>query len=178
MSTPDVGIQKSTILKQDLPLLDSERKYFLRYRVRSKNGSATTAWSPVYRITKPSIESLFTTGGYSVSQKEFKSHGKSFDVSWKISPSIPEQINGLPFDVYIKWDNETSWNFITTTTGNSFSVPIPTQYQSTATVSHTASFMVHLATFKKDRQSTDVETLLFLQSNVLTRAQYDAGTIL
>ncbi len=177
MTTPDFGIQKNVVQKSSLPLLDSSSRYLIRYRVKTSDGIAATAWSPVYKATKPSIESLFTTGGYSVSQKELKSHGKSFDVSWKITPSVPEQIDGLPLDVYVKWDSETSWNFVTTTTTNSFSVPIPTAYQSTSSESHTASFMVHLATFVKNKLDTDTETLVFLEADVPTGAKYDAGSI-
>ncbi len=177
MTTPDPGIQKSFISKQNLPLLDSSSRYLLRYRVKTLDGALATAWSPVYKVSKPSIESLFTVGGYSVSQKEMKSHGKSFDVSWKILPSVPEQISGLPLDVYVKWNSDADWTFLTTTTTNSFSVPIPEEYQSTATVTYTASFMVHLATFVKDKSSTDVETLVFLETDVPTRAIYDAGSI-
>ena len=178
MTTPDFGIQKNAIQKANLPLLDSSSRYLVRYRVKTSDGIAATAWSPVYKATKPSIESLFTTtGGYSVSQKEMKSHGKSFDVSWKITPSVPEQIDGLPLDVYVKWNSDANWTFLTTTTTNSFSVPIPTAYQSSATVSHTASFMVHLATFVKNRVATDTDTLVFLETNVSTGAKYDAGTV-
>lgn len=173
MPSPDTGIQKNVILKKELPLLDSDERYFVRYRIKSKNGNATTAWSPLYRITKQSM----TTLTYNTNDREIKSHGKSFDVSWKFSPAIPEQIDGLLLDVYVKWNNETSWNFVTTTSTNSFSVPIPQAYQSTATVNHTASFMVHLSTFTKDRLPTDAETLVLTANNISTRAKYDAGSI-
>lgn len=173
MTTPDIGIQKNVILKQDLPYLDSDERYFVRYRIKSKNGNSTTAWSPLYRITKQSMATLT----YNTDDREIKSHGKSFDVSWKFSPSIPTQIDGIPLDVYVKWDNEESWNFVTTTSTNSFSVPIPQAYQSTATVSHTASFMVHLATFAKDRLPSDTATLVLTANSISTRAKYDAGSI-
>ncbi len=177
MTNPDLGIQINTVAKTALPLLDSENRYLVRYRVKTADGNATTSWSPVYRATKPSIETLFTVDGYEVTQKEIKSHGRSFDVSWKITPSVPEQIDGLPLDVYVKWDDEDNWNFVVTTTTNSFSIPIPDSYISTATDLHSADFMVHLATVSKDRLETDVETLVFYSQDHSTRAQYDAGSI-
>ena len=172
MTNPDVGIQTNTVQRTSLPYLDSSNRYLVRYRIRTADGNLSTAWSTVHRITKPSIADLT----YTV-EKEIKSHGKSFDVSWKLLPSVPDQIKDLPLDVYVKWDSETTWNFVTTTTTNSFSLPIPTDYQSSATESHTASFMVHLATFNKDRLSTDAETLIFTETGVSTRAVYDAGSI-
>jgi hypothetical protein len=177
MTNPDLGIQINTVAKTALPFLDSENRYLVRYRVKTADGNATTSWSPVYRATKPSIETLFTVGGYEVTQKEIKSHGRSFDVSWKITPSVPEQIDGLPLDVYVKWDDEDNWNFVVTTTTNSFSIPIPNAYISTITDTHYADFMVHLATVAKERLETDVETLVLYSQNHSTRAQYDAGSI-
>lgn len=173
MPTPDVGVQKITVQKGNLPSLDSNSQYLVRYRVKTSDGIATTAWSPVYRITKPSIESLT----YDVDEREIKSHGKSFDVSWKILPQVPEQILGLPLDVYARWDETTEWVYIATTTSNSLSFPIPTEYQSTPSASHTVDLMVHLSTFKKDRTNTDVETLLFIQDNIGTGAVYNSGSI-
>jgi hypothetical protein len=83
----------------------------------------------------------------------------------------------LPLDVYVKWDNEPSWTFVVTTNTNSFSIPIPDAYISTATESHSADFMVHLSTVAKERLETDVETLVFYSQDHSTRAQYDAGSI-
>lgn len=172
VDSPDLGIQVNPVQKTNLPYLDSNNQYLVRYRVRTSDGNLSTSWSTVHRIEKPSIEPLTFTV-----EKEIKSHGKSFDVSWKLLPSVPEQIKDLPVDVYVKWDSSTTWNFITTTSTNSFSVPIPEDYQSNVTESHTASFMVHLATFAKDRASTDLETLVFIENGISTRAVYDAGNI-
>jgi hypothetical protein len=173
MTTPDIGVQKITVQKQNLPSLDSDNKYLVRYRVKTKDGIATTAWSPVHRATKPSIEGLT----YNVDEKEIKSHGKSFDISWKILPSVPEQILGLPLDVYARWDASDSWVYVATTTSNSLSFPIPEEYQKTPAASHVVDIMVHLSTFKKDRINTDLDTLLFIQENIDTGAVYNSGSI-
>ena len=173
MTTPDIGVQKITVQKTNLPSLDSNNQYLVRYRVKTKDGIASTAWSPVHRATRPSIETLT----YNVNEKEIKSHGKSFDVSWKILPPVPEQILGLPLDVYARWDETAEWVYIATTSSNSLSFPIPSAYQSTPTSSHTVDLMVHLSTFKKDRLNTDVDTLLFIQENISTGAVYNSGSI-
>lgn len=175
MTTPDKGIQKIVVQKSSLPTLDSSNRYFVRYRVKTSDENLVTAWSPVYRIEKPSIEEMMDTE-YSVA-REIKSHGKSFDVSWNLIPSIPPQIDGLPLDVYVKWHDSENWTFVTTTTANSFSVPIPEDFQSTSTDTYTASFMVHLATSIKNRLSTDLSTLVFVETGVPTKAVYDAGSI-
>lgn len=251
----DSGIQINNIQKSNLPLLDSENRYLLRYRIKNLDGTSTTAWSPVYRVTKPSIDPIFNkTTGTHMAEVEAKSHGKSFDVSWKITnkitqlTEIPEQIVGLPLDAYVRWgglitdvsyigtvytitvnykhnfivgqvitaegttedeqQNYTvlaivddysftiqttgmsttyleignrlwsKWEYVTTTTANSFSVPIPEHHQSLPTVDKYAEFMVHLATFVKDRQETLSSTMIFYTDSVSTRATYDAGSIL
>lgn len=176
MTTPDIDIQKNIVQKPNLPYLDSDNNYLVRYRVKTQDGNSSTVWSPVFRIKKQSVEPLFAVGATSVFV-ETKSHGQSFDVSWSFSPSIPEQIFGLMLDVYVKWNGETVWNFVTSTSTNSFSMPIPEAFQSTPTQVYNASFAVHLSTFKKDRLPTDLDTLIFVKNNIPTNAIYDAGSI-
>jgi hypothetical protein len=253
MTTPDIGVQKITVQKQSLPSLDSNNKYLVRYRIKAKDGIATTAWSPVYRVTKQSIEPIFnpTTGTHNANEREIKSHGKSFDVSWKIKKTstdlaeIPEQISGLSTDAYVRWggkivsasissgiatievdylhhfykgqsvtaeglteDDQTTytvkdiidgytltvetsslgylavgnrlwsrWEYVTTTSSNSFSVPIPEHHRSTQAKTYYAEFMVHLSTFAKDRNDDSPETLIFYSESVSTMANYDSGSI-
>jgi hypothetical protein len=253
MTTPDIGVQKITVQKQNLPSLDSDNRYLVRYRVKAKDGTATTAWSTVRRATKQSIEPIFnpTTGTHNADEREIKSHGKSFDVSWKIKRTstdlaeVPEQISGLASDAYVRWggrivsasissgvatievdyahhfyvgqsvtaegtteDEQTTyrvkditdehtftvetsslgylvignrlwsrWEYVTTTSSNSFSVPIPEHHRSTQANTYYAEFMVHLATFAKDRIETYPETLIFYSESVSTRANYDSGSI-
>jgi hypothetical protein len=257
MTTPDINIQKIPVQKESLPYLDSDNNYLVRYRIRTEDGNSSTSWSPVYKAKKQSIDKFFnpTTGTHNANEREIKSHGKSIDVSWKIKNgdlvSIPEQIDGLPLDAYVRWggkivaytssgdtrtitvnydhnfyvgqvitaegateDQQTNytvtyihptnprqfqvvtstptniavgnrlwsrWEFIATITGNSFSVPIPDSHQSRVEsgvpMERYAEFMVHLATFKKDRQETTPETLIFYSESISTKAQYDAGSI-
>jgi hypothetical protein len=109
MTSPDVGIQVNSIPKTSLPYLDSDNQYLIRYRVKTSDGNLSTVWSPVYKVKKQSIEEFFNpdTGTHNANEREIKSHGKSIDVSWKIKSgdtvSIPEQINGLPLDAYVRW---------------------------------------------------------------------------
>ncbi len=258
MTSPDSGIQKNVVAKTHLPLLDSSARYLVRYRVKTADGIAATAWSPIYKATKDSISPIFDeeTGTHHALEREIKSHGKSFDVSWKFTNKVteltetPEQINNLPLDAYSRWggtildvatsgtihtitvdydhhfyagqtvtaelvvggmgvedsqvnyivkdiiDNFTftvdsatttylsignrlwsKWEFVTTTSTNSFSVPIPAHHQSTIYNTYYAEFMVHLATVLKDRQETTPNTLIFYTESVSTRAKYDAGSI-
>ena len=267
MNTPDLNIQTHNVQKDSLPLLDSENSYVLRYRVKTLDGSASTSWSPVYRAKKESVERFFGPGGTHRADVEAKSHGQSFDVSWRIHndttdlSETPEQVDGLPLDAYVRWGGEivsfspagavytitvnydhnffvgqtitiegvsedyqqnytvqsvtglrtftidttglpttyvlgldtldfieignrlwSRWEFVATTVANSFSVPIPAHHQtkveSGVLQRRYAEFMVHLATFEKNRQETDPATLIFYSDSVSTGAAYDAGSII
>lgn len=258
MSTPDLNIQTHNVQKSQLPLLNSDNEYVVRYRIKTLDGATTTSWSPVYRAKKDSIESFFNpTTGTHRADVTAKSHGESFDVSWRIHNAttdlseIPEQVDGLPLDAYVRWggkitsvsnigtiytisvnydhnffigqtitaegttedqqqnytvleivdtrsftiqtlglsttylqsDNRlwSKWEFVTTTSSNSFSLPIPLAHQAQiengVRQERYAEFMVHLATFIKDRQEVTAETLVFYSDSVDTRATYDAGSI-
>ena len=39
--TPDNGIQINTVQKTNLPYLDSENRYLVRYRIRTSDGNFT-----------------------------------------------------------------------------------------------------------------------------------------
>lgn len=266
MSTPDLNIQTHNVQKDSLPLLDSENSYVLRYRIKTLDGSASTSWSPVYKAKKESIERFFGAGGTHAADVEAKSHGQSFDVSWRIHNAdtdlseTPEQVDGLPLDAYVRWGGKivsftpagsiytitvnydhnfvigqtvtaegtsedyqqnytvtstpsartftidttglpttytigldtldfidegnrlwSKWEFVATTVANSFSVPIPISHQTIVEAGDLqvryAEFMVHLATFEKNRQETDPATLIFYSDSVSTGAVYNAGTV-
>lgn len=103
MTTPDIGIQTNFINKVNMPPLDADGFYYVRYRIKTLDGATTTQWSPLHKISK---EQLRVYDPYSVIS-EAKSHGKSIDFSWSVKDTrtglIPEEIKDLPIDVYVRW---------------------------------------------------------------------------
>ena len=263
---PDEGIQKVTVSKTELPKITKDGKYYVRYRIVSDDGNKTSSWSPKYAIQKDPVSSTDPTD-YTILNPEgttpakyevvslAKSHGKTFDVSWKINNvetdliEIPKPIEGISYDSYVRWggkitaissvgstrtislnfehktsvgeiivieddlveDDKTSytvtnitfapadtqkldivaatfpyavgdylwtpWELVTTTQGNSFSVPIPASHESTATIQRYAEFMVHISTTTKDVDEFNNQTLLFYTSATSTKAIYDSTSI-
>lgn len=191
---PDLNIQRSFIERADLPELSIDGKYSLKYRIVSEDGVRSSEWSTKYLIEKTKLSSNLSTektilnpfgaitAKYTVVPLA-KSHGTSFDVSWKITNTstglidIPEQIKDLKYDAYVQWGGSAKWQYVSTVVGNSFSIPIPQAYQSTPTSIETAQFMVHLATVKKEQTETSYSTLLFYTSPISTEAIYVSGSI-
>ena len=54
----DKGIKKITILKKDLPPVNSENKHVLRYRVISDDFNRTSAWSKIYYVDSVPLNGL------------------------------------------------------------------------------------------------------------------------
>jgi hypothetical protein len=194
---PDEGIQKVTVLKTELPKITKDGKYYVRYRVTSEDGNKISSWSPKYEIQKDPVSSATSTdktilnpegtvsAKYSISYVT-KSHGESFDISWTITNSsgvveIPEALSGLDYDTYASWSLNnstwTDWELVSTTKSNSFSVPIPTAYISTASQLRYAKFMIHLSTVTKDVDDQNYQTLLLKTSSITTKAYYNSTSI-
>lgn len=109
MTTPDIGIQTNFINKTNMPPLDADGFYYVRYRVKTLDGATTTQWSPLHKISKETITYRFGGGGNYEVISEAKSHGKSIDFSWLVRHKTtkvvgpPEEVKDLPLDVYVRW---------------------------------------------------------------------------
>jgi hypothetical protein len=54
----DKGIKKITILKKDLPPVNSSNKHVLRYRIISDDFNRTSAWSKIYYVDSVPLNGL------------------------------------------------------------------------------------------------------------------------
>jgi hypothetical protein len=54
----DKGIKKITILKKDLPPVNSDNKHVLRYRIVSDDFNRTSAWSKIYYVDSVPLNGL------------------------------------------------------------------------------------------------------------------------
>ena len=54
----DKGIKKITILKKNLPPVNSENKHVLRYRIISDDFNRTSAWSKIYYVDSVPLNGL------------------------------------------------------------------------------------------------------------------------
>lgn len=137
----DSGIKKITVQPTDTPVLSSDGKYYLRYRVVSEDKNSTSVWSPVYGVTPNAISTLLnltpTSDYLNMVSNTYESDGAAIRLTWTVSSSLAN----AAFDIYAKWNNNASggtdahsswdaisWTYLGTTTGNSFQYSIPSGY--------------------------------------------------
>jgi hypothetical protein len=59
MVSADADIKNATLAYQDLPLTTANGQYAFRYRILSNDNSAVSEWSPIQKVTMPTLSSLF-----------------------------------------------------------------------------------------------------------------------
>lgn len=86
----DRGIKNVVVLKQDLPAVNAENQYSVRYRIVSDDKNRYSEWSPTFLVTGNGITQV--TAEASVS-------GKVVSIVW----SDPQPRAG--YDIFIKFDS-------------------------------------------------------------------------
>ena len=116
----DANIKKIVIPKNELPSVDlNNLKYNIRYRIVSEDKNRVSYWSNIYSVTAPPVGlidyTVFARGADHL-----------LTAAWN-----PKASQGLTsFDLYIKWvgvhsESLYSWEFVTNTTINSYSMAYP-----------------------------------------------------
>jgi hypothetical protein len=112
MSSPDQGIKKVIVSKDSFPeFFGKTQQYILRYRVLSEDKNRNSHWSPKYKLTRSTFDSVT----YSI---VINSENRTATTVW----TPPEGIK--TFDVYIKFDDE-DWQYSSTVGTNMYAVIIP-----------------------------------------------------
>lgn len=128
----DQGTKKVTVLKNNLPPLNSEEeRYIVRYRIISEDRNRISHWSPQFAISPVPI-GVDETGSYNIS---LEAVGNSLSVKWNISAQAQEEFAKNPslalssYDIYVGWGSQTIGTellqYFATVSGNYISIPIP-----------------------------------------------------
>lgn len=102
-------IKQARISLKDLPSVNSENKYLVRYRIVSDDKNRYSHWSPLYNV--PSFiagETAGTTG-------DVVQSGNILNVVWT------DTYNANAYDVYICYGSATSFTYVGTTTTKNYS---------------------------------------------------------
>lgn len=99
-------IKKATVLKKDLPPVNSENQYLVRYRVVSEDRNRVSAWTSIATIPGPEI--LIVEGNVSVL-------GSSIVAIWS------DQNNRPRYDIFVKFNTDTDFYYHGTSAGNNYS---------------------------------------------------------
>lgn len=115
-------LNKTRVLRKDLPDATIDGKYVLRYRIVSEDGTKTSQWSPLHTITAKTTTELIGTNDVTA---VYYSDGTAVRLNW----DVPEGLGVDRFDVYIAWSATTpatnTPEFFSTVSGNSVYAVIP-----------------------------------------------------
>ena len=119
----DEVLNKTRILRKDMPDATVDGKYVLRYRIISEDGLKTSQWSTLKTITAKTTTQLIGTNNVS---KTVISDGVGITISW----DTPSALGMDRFDVYAAWSTTSTVSdtpaFVSTVFGNRVYLAIPT----------------------------------------------------
>jgi hypothetical protein len=174
-----MALQKIVVSKENLPIITTDGKFYLRYRVVSEDKSLLSAWSNKFEITGKTIQSIVGPGS-GVQEPNLIATSTGMSVSW----DLPGDLNKEVFDLFVKWsyDNEISydesWKYVGTISSNSTYVQIA--YDGTIRATH-AKARVQIESLKKIASdvTAEKEYVLIAESitGVSTTPKLDGGTI-
>jgi hypothetical protein len=173
-----MAIQKIKVTGDSLPLITSNGKYFLRYRVVSSDGSLTSAWSTLYEFDGNQIPDFTGTETQADTLLATVNPDKiSILLQWEsIGTTTTES---ALFDVFAKWSYATDgsyaedYSYKSTVSSTNFSIAIPSG-------ARFGSFVVQLATQDKAITSSTISSLGVGEVEISTSyvsPDIDGGTI-
>lgn len=171
-------IQKIKVTGNSLPLINSDGKYFMRYRIVSNDGTLTSAWSTLYEFAGNTIPDFTGTSTQANTLLAIVNPDRvSILLQWEsIGTTTTES---ALFDVFAKWSYATDgsygedYSYKSTVSSTNFSIAIP----SGATK---GSFVVQLATQDKTITTTTILSLGVGEVEISTNyisPDIDGGTI-
>jgi hypothetical protein len=173
-----VAIKKVIVSKENLPIITTDGKFYLRYRIVSEDKSLLSAWSNKFEITGKTIQSI--VGTENIQEPNLIATAAGMAVSW----DLPGDLNKEVFDLFVKWsyDDETTyddvWTYVGTVSSNSTYVQIA--YDGTIKATH-AKARVQIESLKKIASdvTAEKEYVLIAESitGVSTKQKLDGGTI-
>lgn len=124
MPNKNTDIKKIKITQSELPAISDTGNYYVRYRVVSYDGSQTSAWSPKYQIAGKSVGRVINAKAV---DSDISSNDQSITCVW----TVPPEIDGKKFDVWVRWSHETTsdadlgqWIYNSTTADKIINIPI------------------------------------------------------
>lgn len=101
-------IKKVIIPRSMLKEIDGEtNSYILRYRILSEDRNRSSHWSPVFYVEYPP---------FSLSRGKTEELGDIVSISWEDSTNRPQ------YDIFVKYNFDSDYRFLTTTTAKNFNI--------------------------------------------------------
>lgn len=148
---PDANIKKVIIAKNQLPAVDADLTYNVRYRVVSDDRNRISYWSNIYSISSSPVSPITD---YAITSDN---GNRIVTTTW--NPGV--NLNETYFDVYIKWvgqagiESNYNYEYITTTINNFYSTVHPVSITnplnpSTTTLTKKVRVLVQRPTYPKE----------------------------
>jgi|688.fasta_scaffold256662_4 hypothetical protein len=101
-------IKKVIVPKSMLKEIDGEtNSYLIRYRIVSEDKNRSSHWSPIFYLEYPP---------FSISRGKTEELGDVVALSWEDATNRPQ------YDIFVKYDFDTDYRFLTTTTNKNFNI--------------------------------------------------------
>ena len=152
------NLKKTRIPVSDIPVVDSENQYIIRYRVVSEDKNRTSHWSQFLKVPGPAINESGYSGAINVTVKDI-------NISWYDSPKRGS------YDIFVKYGSGSSINSATWT---DYSYAGSSSSQSFVILNNiTASYVGVLVQVSGNKT---INSLLKIYEDVSTlRAEIDGG---
>lgn len=143
-----MAIKKSTITSDKLPLITSDSKYYVRYRITSPDNSLKSQWSSFYEMSGNTIQD-FTNLEIAAEtlSGQVSADERYILLQWDTLGS--STLQSATFDIFAQWSTASiptwataNYEYVATVSSNNFSIPIPTD-------STYGKFAVQIATHQK-----------------------------
>jgi hypothetical protein len=164
-------IKKAEFLSNSLPLVGSDTKYFVRYRIVSDDGSLTSQWSGLYEFEGNTVQDLLQSGQIQNTLSATVSPDERYILlQWEtVGASI---LQSSLADVFVQWSTASSptwsvdnYEHVAVVAANNFSLLIPSG-------AAYGKFLVQIATHDKLVSSSTISSLGF--GEVVSDTIYDA----
>jgi hypothetical protein len=151
-----MAIQKVIIPSEFLPVPKKDGKYYFRYRIKSPDGTATSAWSDIKDVQGNTASTFSYYSGAPTIKATVAPDSLSINLEWDALGGTVTK-NSL-FDVFVKWEypdssyDDADYFYVATVSSTSYFVSIP--YEGGVGLKAIyGSFVIQLATQEKEINS-------------------------
>lgn len=152
-----MAIQKVVIPAEFLPLPKQDGKYYLRYRIKSPDGTAVSAWSDIKDISGNVAASFSYYSGAPLLKATVSTDSLSIALEWDALGG--DVLKNSRFDIFTKWSypdssyDDANYFYVATVSATNYFISIP--YEDGVGLKATyGNFMIQLATQEKTENAS------------------------
>jgi hypothetical protein len=151
-----VAIQKVVIPPEFLPLPKKDGKFYFRYRIKSPDGAAVSAWSDIKDLDGNTASNFEYYSGAATAKATVSVDSLSINLEWDALGG--DVLKNSKFDIFVKWEypdplfNDADYFYVATVSATNYFVTIPYE-GGTGQKATSGYFSIQLATQEKEVNS-------------------------